>query len=95
MRQCEQPAHKVVAASGLAVAPPCKAAVHEAIGQAIQRIRRERGHSQEALALKAGIAPSEMAAIEHGKLNPSIDTLLKITTGLDISAYTLLRRAGL
>jgi len=36
-----------------------------------------------------------MAAIEHGKLNPSIDTLLKITTGLDISAYTLLRRAGL
>jgi ribosome-binding protein aMBF1 (putative translation factor) len=95
MLQCEPERHEVAAAHGHVVGPPSKAAVHKAIGQAIQRTRRERGHTQEALALKAGIDPSELDAIEHGKLNPTIETLLKITSQLDISAYALLRRAGL
>ena len=95
MLQCEPEGHEVAAAHGHVVGPPCRRAVHEAIGQAIQLTRRERGYTQEALALKAGIDPSELDAIEHGKLNPAIDTLFKITTQLDISAYALLRRAGL
>jgi DNA-binding XRE family transcriptional regulator len=95
MLQCEQQDHEVAAANGLTVTPLGKTAVHEAIGRAIQLTRRERGHTQEALALKAGIDLSEIDAIEHGKRNPTIDTLLKITTQLDISAYALLRRAGL
>jgi transcriptional regulator with XRE-family HTH domain len=91
MLQCEQSA----AAHDRVVWPPCKAAVHEAIGRAIQFTRRERGHTQEDLALKAGIDRGELNAIEHGKLNPTVDTLLRIAIQLEISAYALLRRAGL
>jgi ribosome-binding protein aMBF1 (putative translation factor) len=95
---CNDAAHQpqeAAAANGSAVIPPCKTAIHEAIGQAIRVARQEQGDTQEAFALQAGLDPSEMAAIERGELNLTVDALLKITTQLDISAYTLLRRAGL
>jgi transcriptional regulator with XRE-family HTH domain len=75
--------------------PPHETAVHEAIGQAIRALLSEQGYTEEAFALKAGVNRSHLSAIERGELNLTVDTLLKIITQLDISAYTLLRRAGL
>jgi transcriptional regulator with XRE-family HTH domain len=75
--------------------PPRKTPIGKAIGQAIRDARKEQGYTQEAFALKASIDRSYMGAIERGEFNLTLDTLLKITAGLDTSASELLRRAGL
>ncbi|MHB8243258.1 MAG: helix-turn-helix domain-containing protein [Solirubrobacteraceae bacterium] len=74
---------------------PHKSAVHEAIGQAIRTARMEQGHTQEAFALKAGVDRSYMGAIERGEFNLTVNTLLKVATGLGISVSQLLAHAGL
>jgi XRE family transcriptional regulator, regulator of sulfur utilization len=75
--------------------PPPKTAINEAVGHAIRTARKAQGYTQEAFALKAGIDRSYMGAIERGEFNLTVDTLLKITAGLGISASELLRRAEL
>jgi transcriptional regulator with XRE-family HTH domain len=72
-----------------------KSAVNETIGHAIRTARKEQGCTQEAFALKANVDRSYMGAIERGEFNLTLDTLLKIATGLGISASELLGRAGL
>ncbi|HEX5853948.1 MAG TPA: helix-turn-helix transcriptional regulator [Solirubrobacteraceae bacterium] len=75
--------------------PSSKTAVNEAIGRTIRAARKEQGFTQEAFALKAGIDRSYMGAIERGEFNLTVETLLKITTGLSMSASELLDHAGL
>ncbi len=75
--------------------PPEKSPAHQAIGRAIRTARLEQGHTQETFALKAGIDRSYMGAIERGEFNLTINTLLKIGAGLDMSVSQLLARAGL
>jgi transcriptional regulator with XRE-family HTH domain len=75
--------------------PPQKTATSEAIGRAIRDARKEQGYTQEAFALAAGLDRSYMGAIERGEFNLTLETLLKITSELGISASELLGRAGL
>jgi transcriptional regulator with XRE-family HTH domain len=75
--------------------PPQKTAVNEAVGHAIREARKAQGYTQEAFALAAGLDRSYMGAIERGKFNLTLETLLKITAELGISASELLGRAGL
>jgi transcriptional regulator with XRE-family HTH domain len=75
--------------------PPRKTAVNEAVGRAIRDARREQGYTQEGFALAAGLDRSYMGAIERGEFNLTLDTLLKVTAELGISASELLSRAGL
>lgn len=72
-----------------------KSAAAGALGEAIRLARRERGYAQEAFAARAGLDRSYFGAVERGEFNITIDTLLKITAGLEVRASTLLRRAGL
>jgi len=75
--------------------PPQKKAVNEAIGRAIRNQRTEQGYTQEAFALQAGIDRSYIGAIERGEFNLTLETLLKIATGLNTTGAELMSQAGL
>lgn len=53
------------------------------VGDRIRELRKEKGFSQDALGLKAGLHYTYIGAIERGEKNWSIDTLAKIVKGLD------------
>ena len=59
--------------------------ITEEIGKRIKEIRSEKGISQEKLALKAELDRTYVAGVENGKRNPSIKSLEKIISALDIN----------
>jgi transcriptional regulator with XRE-family HTH domain len=75
--------------------PAKKSAEIQAVGEAMRSLRRERGFAQEAFAARAGLDRSFYGAIERGEFNITLDTLIKVASGLGVRASTLLRRAGL
>ncbi len=59
---------------------------------AVERLRsrrEEKGISIRALAQRIGVSPSLVSQIETGKVNPSVGTLVAITTELDLSLAEL------
>lgn len=54
----------------------------------LKALRRKRGLSQAALAIKAGV--SRVAMIEAGKDNPSLSTLQSLADALNVSIHDLL-----
>lgn len=65
------------------------------IGAVIRRTRKERGLSQELLAVDAGVDRSYMGGIERGEHNLTLMSLLRIAVALDCKASVLLDRADL
>jgi transcriptional regulator with XRE-family HTH domain len=61
-----------------------------ALAQNLRRIRRERGMSQEALAMAADIDRSYVSLLETERYSASVDMLDKLATALKLSPYTLL-----
>ena len=59
-------------------------------GQAIQRIRKERGMTQEDLADKSGITSNTVSRIERGLLIPALPTLIDICNTLETGADSIL-----
>ncbi|MDE7244881.1 MAG: helix-turn-helix domain-containing protein [Oscillospiraceae bacterium] len=59
-------------------------------GQAIQRIRRERGMTQEQLAEKIDVASNTISRIERGYLLPALPTLIDICNVLETGADSIL-----
>ncbi|WP_156277358.1 helix-turn-helix domain-containing protein [Paenibacillus sp. NEAU-GSW1] len=55
------------------------------IGENIRNLRKERGLSQEQLALRAEINASYMGQVERGEKSPTIDVLGKIAGALHCS----------
>lgn len=58
------------------------------VGVNIQRLRRERGLSQEELGSRAQVHQTYLSQVEGGKRNASVDVLERIAMGLnaDIAA---------
>jgi len=54
------------------------------IGIQIKNLRKSKGMTQEGFAEKAGISSKYLSSIERGKENPTLDTLLRLFTLLDI-----------
>ncbi len=50
----------------------------------VKKIRKEKGYTQEALAFHSGIALSQIARMETGKINPTLSTIDALATGLKI-----------
>jgi transcriptional regulator with XRE-family HTH domain len=48
-------------------------------------LREQRGESQEAVARRADIATATYSRIENGLNEPSLSTLVKIATALEVS----------
>ncbi|WP_110945154.1 helix-turn-helix domain-containing protein [Paenibacillus phocaensis] len=62
----------------------------ESIGENIRLLRNKRDLSQEQLALNAGVNTSYIGQIERGEKNPTIKTLEKISSALNIDLIDLL-----
>lgn len=61
------------------------------VGQRIQEARKAIGLTQADLADKLDISVSHMSSIETGRANFGVETLMKITEILKVSADSLLR----
>ena len=59
--------------------------ITEQVGNRIRALRKQRGLSQEKLALKAGIDRTYLAGIETRKRNATLLSLEKVAIALDIS----------
>lgn len=71
---------------------PALSAAHEAFGRAIRDLRRERGFSQEELALRCGLDRSYMGGVERGERNVSLTNILRIAGGLEVQTTELFGR---
>ena len=58
--------------------------IHEKLGKAIIKLRKEQGLSQETFAYESGIDRRYMSDIENGKRNVSLDILERIAERLNI-----------
>ena len=57
----------------------------------MRRLRAARGLSQEALALECGINRTYLSSIERSERNISVDNIERISKGLRIEPWKLLR----
>ncbi len=62
------------------------------LGRAIRELRDQRGLGADELALAAGIARADLAAIEAGRLDPGYRRLLRLAAGLGVRPLALLLR---
>jgi transcriptional regulator with XRE-family HTH domain len=74
---------------------PAKSPPSCALGEAIRATRLERGYTQEAFAAHARIDRAYYGAVERGEFNVTLQTLLRIAAGLNVTAVELLARAKL
>ncbi len=59
-------------------------------GQRLREVRRERGISQDQLALRTGIHPTAIGRLERGAREPRLSTILRVARGLDVQPGMLL-----
>lgn len=59
---------------------------NKAIGKNIKLYREAKGYTQEKFAEKIGLTPNYLSAIERGVKIPSVETLIEIINGLEVSA---------
>jgi transcriptional regulator with XRE-family HTH domain len=55
-----------------------------AVGLRIQELRQARGETQESFAAKLGMLPPNYARIEQGRMNVTLDTLVRVATALKV-----------
>ena len=68
-----------------------KRMVTMATADKIRYHRRQKGMSQEELALKANLNPAFFGQVERGLKCPTVDTLYKIATALNVPLPELVR----
>jgi transcriptional regulator with XRE-family HTH domain len=72
---------------------PAISPVHAAFGDALRDLRAERGVSQEAVALDAGLNRGYYSGVERGVRNVSLTNIVKIADALGVPASEVLARA--
>jgi transcriptional regulator with XRE-family HTH domain len=66
--------------------------VRERVGLNLQKLRRERGLSQEELADRANIHQTYLSGVERGKRNPTVTVLQRIAEALGADVEDLVSR---
>jgi transcriptional regulator with XRE-family HTH domain len=61
----------------------------KAFGEVLQRLRAEKGLTQDSLAVFVGTERSHISALERAEKAPSFATLLRLAAALDMSAAQL------
>jgi transcriptional regulator with XRE-family HTH domain len=64
--------------------------IRRRLGLNVQRLRRDRGWSQEEFAFECGLHRTYVSGIERGVRNPTVTILEKIAKALGVSAGALL-----
>lgn len=59
------------------------------VGKAITKARQEKGITQEVLSGLADIGRTHLSAIERGERKPTLETLWRIASALDIPPHDL------
>lgn len=72
---------------------PIRSPAHAAFGEAVRGIRKQRGISQESLALICGLDRTYISGIERGARNPSLTNIFKIAAAFDIGPAEIFARA--
>lgn len=72
---------------------PKNTPANQSLARVIRKERERQGHTQTGFALRAGLGPSHYGHIERGEMNPTVDTLLKMTTVLGMTGRELFERA--
>ncbi|UPL50192.1 helix-turn-helix domain-containing protein [Hymenobacter sublimis] len=62
-----------------------------AFGQHLRRLRQQRGWSQQALADVADVAKKTVYRIEAGQASPTLDVLVSLAEGLELSLPELVQ----
>ena len=62
-----------------------------ALGKRLREVRLKKGYTQQALAAQAEIGEVYLGEIERGLKMPSMNTFIKVTEALEISADYILR----
>jgi transcriptional regulator with XRE-family HTH domain len=62
----------------------------KAFGQALKKIRLKKKLTQEDLSLEAQLARVYISELEYGKKIPSIETIFKLSKGLNIKCSKLM-----
>ncbi|MDT4289523.1 helix-turn-helix transcriptional regulator [Methylomonas sp. MO1] len=60
-------------------------------GQRLVQLRKERGWSQEQLALECGMARSYLGGVERGKRNIALLNICKLADALSVSPAEMLK----
>ena len=68
-----------------------KANAQEQLGNAVSRLRRARGYSQEKLAELAGLHRTYVGGIERGERNVALLNIVRLARALNVSPSELLR----
>lgn len=63
----------------------------KAVGKVIQRIREDKGLSQEVVSGLADIGRTHLSAIERGTRRPTMETFYRIANAMDVEASVLLK----
>jgi transcriptional regulator with XRE-family HTH domain len=66
--------------------------VRERVGLNLQKLRRERGLSQEELADRANIHQTYLSGVERGNRNPTVTVLQRIAEALGADIEDLVSR---
>lgn len=64
----------------------------ERVGLNLQRLRRDKGYSQEDLSGRSGVHQTYLSGVERGKRNPTVLVLDKIARALEVDLEDLTRR---
>ena len=64
--------------------------VDQALGQALRKLRTERGWSQSDLALRVEMDRNYLSLIELGRSSPSVRMLMRLCSALDVHAADVL-----
>lgn len=64
--------------------------IRRRLGLNIQKLRREKGWSQEDLAFESGLHRTYVSGVERGVRNPTITIVAKLAAALGKTAGTLL-----
>ncbi len=62
------------------------------VGKAIAFFRQQKGMSQEVLSGLADIGRSHLSAIERGERKPTLETLYRICSALDVKMSTVIAK---
>lgn len=72
---------------------PARSASAVAFGRAVRELRVERGISQEELGLRSGLSRGFFGKVERGDANPTFETIIKVSAGLELPAADVVARA--
>jgi transcriptional regulator with XRE-family HTH domain len=64
----------------------------QGLGKQIQKIRKEKKHTQESLASVSGLDRVAIGYIEQGKRSPKLSTLYNIAKSLDVDVVDFFDR---